>query len=167
MKFAILRPEEDAKVLAAPEEKVPLCYRILCGFLHREGLRREEAVSLRWRDLDLTVEQGVIDLRMHKTEDDVTREPWTLGRGVADALRWWRHEHRTETEPGDLVFVDNYDRPISLDHLAARIRDFLRAAGVDRPALFDRGKNRGRFGTHSFRRSFVTRSLANGRRRLG
>jgi len=173
MVFAILRPVEDTKLLAAPEEKVPLCFRILFGFMHREGVRREEAVALRWRDLDLSVEQGVIDLRKHKTQDDVTREPWTLSPGVGDALRWWKEEHRSETGPEDFVFVDEYDRPISIDHLAEKVRDYLTAAGIDRPALFERGKGRGRFGTHSFRRSFVTRSLANGhpeewvRRRTG
>jgi integrase len=163
MVFAILRPEEDAKLLSATDDKVPLCYRILFGFMHREGVRREEAVGLRWRDLDLSVDQGVIDLRKHKTQDEVTREPWPLGDGVANALRWWKEEHRTETAPEDFVFVDEYDRPISLDHLAEKVRDFMTAAEIDRPALFDRGKGRGRFGTHSFRRSFVTRSLASGR----
>jgi len=109
------------------------------------------------------VEQGAVDLSKHKTEDYVTREAWTLGPGVANSLRWWKDEHRTECGADDLVFVDEYDHPIGLDHLAEKIRGFLEAAGIDRPALFERGKNRGRFGTHSFRRSFVTRSLANGK----
>ncbi len=47
--------------------------------------------------------------------------------------------------------------------MADRIRDDLTNAGVARARLFDRGENTLAFGTHGFRHSFTTRSLANGK----
>jgi hypothetical protein len=82
LKYAICRPQEDTKLVGAwRNEQIPLCYCIFMGFLHREGMRREEAVALRWRNLDLTVEHGVVDLGKHKTDDEVTREPWNARGG--------------------------------------------------------------------------------------
>jgi hypothetical protein len=54
--MAWLYPAEDAALLGCPD--VPLPYRLLYGFLAREGLRLGEALSLRWCDLDL--DRGVV-----------------------------------------------------------------------------------------------------------
>ena len=65
-------------------------------------------------------------------------------------------------EPEDWVFVDEHGRPLQLRVLADKVRDHLAAAGIVRPDLTTVGPNKGRFGLHCFRRSFVTRSLAIG-----
>lgn len=46
---------------------VPLCWRVLYGFLDREGPRLSEAARLTFADLDL--ERGVIMLDENKTDD--------------------------------------------------------------------------------------------------
>lgn len=45
--YPFLYPLEDAALLAAPGAIVPLCYRLLWGFLSREGCREGEAVARR------------------------------------------------------------------------------------------------------------------------
>ena len=42
-RFPILYPNEDTALLACVD--IPLCYRMLWGYLHREGSRRNEAVE--------------------------------------------------------------------------------------------------------------------------
>jgi integrase len=54
---------------------VPLIRRLFFGVLAREGLRREELASLRWRDLDLN--KGHIALDRNKTDDP---RSWALDR---------------------------------------------------------------------------------------
>ena len=153
--WAILYPSEDRQLLA--DTTIPLCYRVLWGFLHREGMRRSEAAALSWRDLDL--ENGVVRLEQNKTDH---ARWWPLAEGVADALAaWW--EHRERPASSDFVFTEPDGRPLSLDGLAELAREHLRQAGLRRPELFEARANWGRFGTHSFRRSFVTRALANER----
>jgi integrase len=150
-----LYPDEDVTLLGAPE--VPLSYRVLFGFLDREGLRAGEAQQLRWSDLDL--DRGAIALDENKTDDP---RSWALDPGVCRALQAWRDD-RTDTEDDDHVFVDEYGRPIQGEALAEKLRDYLEAAGVDRAALFETGPNRRRIRAHDLRATFVTLSLANGK----
>jgi integrase len=154
-RFPILYPAEDRALLAC--SSVPLAYRVLWGFLHREGMRRGEAVTLAWQDLDL--ENGTVSLDENKTDHP---RFWKLGPGVSDALSAWL-ERRGEPGPAELVFTDEHGRELQIAHLAEMARAQLGAAGLTRPDLHSRGPNKGRFGTHSFRRSFVTRSLALGK----
>ncbi len=83
---AYLYPDEDRALLACVETEggggVPLVYRVLYGFLAREGMRSaSEALSLTWADLDL--ERGAIRLDTNKTDDP---RAWTLDAGVVAAL---------------------------------------------------------------------------------
>ena len=55
------------------------------------------------------------------------------------------------------------DGALDVEHLADLVRDALQAAGVERPALFKRTKNRLRFRAHDLRGTFVTLALANGK----
>jgi integrase len=69
---AYVYPDEDAALLGWSEDRaraerkhrerpgVPLMFRVLYGFLAREGLRLSEALGLRWKDVDL--ERGVVTL---------------------------------------------------------------------------------------------------------
>lgn len=52
---------------------------------------------------------------------------------------------------------------LRLDHMADRVRAHLAAAKLTRPDLTSEGPNKGPFGTHCIRRSFVTRSLTLGK----
>jgi integrase len=153
----VLYPNEDAKLMACTDDKVPLAYRLFYGFLHREGGRRSETARLQWREVDL--ENGVLQMDINKTDH---ARWWRLSEGVTEALKAW-YELRKRPEPEELVFTDLKGLPLNLDHMADRIRDDLKAAGIARKRLFDRGENTLAFGTHGFRHSFTTRSLANGK----
>jgi integrase len=116
-----------------------------------------------------SLDNGTVSLDQNRTE---YARWWTLGPGVADALKRW-HDLQGEPEPTDLVFVDEYGRPLSLDHMADLLRAQQLQAGLRRSDLTSRGTLKEPFGVHCFRRSFVTRSLALGqnedwvRRRTG
>jgi len=152
-KYAVLYRDEDRAILACPE--VPLVNRLLYGFLAREGMRKSEAIGLRWGDVD--AKHRTVRLDENKTDN---ARPWELAPGVAEALDAWRALSGDVTAT-DYVFAENRI-PIDADHLADDVREHLLAAKVDRHALHEEGKNWGRFGTHSFRRSFVTRAYAVG-----
>ena len=63
--LAYLYPDEDRRLLECPD--VPFCYRLLWGFLDREGMRAGEAIALTWADLDL--KRGRVRLDQNKTDD--------------------------------------------------------------------------------------------------
>jgi len=76
---AYLYPDEDAKLMDCAA--VPMLHRILYGFLAREGLRLGEALSKRWKDLDL--DRGVVALDENKIDDP---RAWAMSAGMATAL---------------------------------------------------------------------------------
>ena len=153
---SFLYPDEDAKLMRA---SVPLHWRMLYGFLAREGMRSTEATTLAWSDLDL--ERGVVELDKNKTDDP---RGWALNPGVAEALRRWRAlRGEIGTGPDDLVFADQDVNPVKDDHKADRFRAHLQAAGVDRPQLFEQSAARRHIWLHDLRGTFVTIALANGR----
>jgi integrase len=153
---AYLYPDEDAKLLACVE--VPLVYRLLYGFLAREGLRTGEALDLRLRDLDL--ERGVIYLDENKTDDP---RSWALNVSVAEALRRWKKHYRADASFHDLVFVLPKGGKLDGFDLASDFREHLRLAGVNRPQLFETTPTRRRIRAHDLRATFVTLALANGK----
>ena len=150
-----LYPDEDAALLASDD--VPLAFRVLYGFLDREGMRAGEAEHLRWGDVDL--ERGAIALDENKTDDP---RSWALDPGVRRALQAW-HDDRTDTAPEDHVFIDEFGRPIQVDKLAGRFRAHLAKAMVTRQALFEKGPNRRPIRAHDLRATFITVALANGK----
>jgi integrase len=92
--FSCLWPAEDANLLAC--QAVPLVRRLFFGVLDREGMRREEAADLRWRDVDL--ERGRVRLDQNKTDDP---RAWALDAGVAAALRVWRSHFQADAGRAD------------------------------------------------------------------
>ncbi len=157
---AYLYPDEDRALLACVETEdggggVPLVYRVLYGFLAREGMRSaSEALSLTWADLDL--ERGAIRLDTNKTDDP---RAWTLDPGVVAALTKW-HELRGKPAKTARVFSEIEDS----GHLARKFRELhLPAAGIKRPELFENTKARKHITAHNLRATFVTIALANGR----
>jgi integrase len=154
LKYPILLPEEDAALLQTTT--IPIHRRLLYGILHREGIRRGDAAGLRWRQLDLNL--GTLRIEDDKTDNS---RMFTLDPGVVAALRAWK-EMKGETASDDLVLAGDNGRVANLDHLAADLRDDLRAAGVTRSELFEAHGRWGRFVAHTLRHSYVTRSLARG-----
>ena len=138
-----LYPDEDAMLLGCTQ--VPLEWRLFYGFLHREGMRRSEALNTRWSDINLDL--GAIVLDVNKTDEP---RAWVLSPGVVAALRAWR-DHcaaRGVRVSGDAhVFV--YDegsqkgQRLTTSDTAGRFRGHLELAGIRRPELFtaDGGKD--------------------------
>ena len=142
-----LYPKEDAALLAQVD--VPLVNRMLYGFLAREGMRKEEALTLTWSDLDLTT--GTVTLDENKTDDP---RAWAAAAGVVAALKAWRGNAKDNA----LVF------PVAdPEHLPSTLREHLELAKVKRPQLFEHNAKRTQMNIHGLRATFVTHALANGK----
>jgi len=144
-----LYPSEDRQLLAC--NGVPMSERLLFGVLAREGLRCEEALSLRWLHLDLV--RGSVRVDINKTDDP---RAWALDASVVRTLRWWKAQH-PDAQPTDRVF------PHAPTRLAARLRGYLQIAGIHRAELFERNAARRPLRAHDLRATFVTVNLANGK----
>lgn len=157
--LSFLYPDEERALLGA--QAVPLAYRIAYGFLTREGMRRSEASTLTWAQLDL--ERGAVSLDENKTDDP---RAWALDPSVARALVAWRSMRRRRPKPSDPVFVDEEGRSV-IDRGDGkgcdRLREHLRVAGVDRAELFEQSEVRQRIRMHDLRATFITINLANGK----
>jgi integrase len=159
-----LFPQEEAKLLAF--EECPLVRRLFFGFLAREGMRRENAVTVEWSNLTLDLPQGEALIVLDMTKNG-RGGSWRLDPGTAEALRRWRR-----ICPSDrLVFPtealprhrrSRAGQPLVADHGAADLRAALKAAHVDRPKLYEHGGNRLRLRLHDLRATFVTLALAKG-----
>jgi integrase len=154
--LAYLYPDEDRRLMACTT--VPLPYRLLWGFLAREGMREGEALALTFADLDL--ERGAVRLDRNKTDDP---RVWALSAGVVAVLKGWRAKRGAR--PSDLVFVDEQGAPIIGFGLPTILRAHLESLGlkIERPELFMSTTERIRIRVHDLRGTFVTVSLANGR----
>ena len=145
-------PSEDAALMAT--ESVPLVWRVLWGFMAREGMRLGEASALLWSDIDMKN-------RTVKLDENKTDEPrvWALGADVHIALDAWRKLSRST----GLVFAGDGGVALKVEHAADLYREHLRAAGVDRAELFERSKTRRPVRAHDLRASFASVALATGR----
>lgn len=156
--LAYLYTDEDRRLLGCTA--IHLNWRVLWGFLTREGMREGEALGLTWRDLDL--DRGAVRLDRNKTNDPRT---WALRPDVARALRIFREHFRATDELNDRVFRDQYDRMITRTSKPASVlRGHLKLIGLDqeRPELFENNDVRFPIRVHDLRGTFVTLSLANG-----
>jgi integrase len=159
-----LYPVEDRQLLAC--KNIPLRDRLTYGFLAREGLRKGEAVRLRWADFDLGA--GSVRLDQNKTDDP---RAWALDAGVVRALTLWKARRRAldpdlsaEDFEKQLVFLDDAGHLSQLfDMRAEHFRAALQEAGITRPELFEDNEHRQQITAHDLRASFVTVNLANGR----
>lgn len=151
-------PSEDAALLAAPA--VPLHWRVLYGFLDREGMRVSEAIGLTLADVDL--DRGAVRLDQNKTDDART---WALSPGVPEALRAWLARRGPNLPRSALLFVDTDDKRLEghRGNMARQFRDHLLAAGVTREELFTRSATRQQIRIHDTRSTFITIALANDR----
>ncbi len=148
-----LYPDEDAKLLACVD--VPIERRIFYGFLSREGMRRDEAYRLTWRDVDL--ERGMVHLDENKTDEP---RSWALDPGTRAALTAWK---KSRGNPPASEHVFERDGALDSKKLSQTLRADLRAAGVDREHIFATGGNRLPLRVHDLRATFVTLNLAAGK----
>ncbi len=148
-------PEEHALMQCT---KVLLVYRLLYGFLAREGMRTGEAVALQWKHVDL--ERGAVRIEVdNKTNDYRMR---SLDRDVTAALRIWKL-CLEKSRPDDPIFPDENGAQLKVDHLADQMRAHLKVAGIDRQELFTGTERRLRLRAHDLRATFVTLALAAGK----
>jgi|HubBroStandDraft_1064217.scaffolds.fasta_scaffold02978_5 integrase len=146
--------------------KVPLVRRLLVGVCAREGLRKENAVTLEWPDLVLDQgDDAMVVLDMTKNGRGGS---WVLDPGTAEALRRWRKLCTSERYVFPTSALPRHrrtvtDRPLYVDHLAGELRDGLQDAGVKRAKLFERSNHRMRLRAHDLRATFVTLALADGK----
>jgi integrase len=153
-----LYPDEDLTLMRATQ-KVSLGYRLFWGFDNREGPRTSEVLAFTWEDFDLR--HGTVKLDENKTGDPRT---WALSPGVLRALRAWKERYRPDAKPTDKVFVEADGSPLDEnDHLAAKLREHLRAAGIDRPELFANTEHRRHVCALDARATLITISLTNGK----
>lgn len=154
--LADYRPDDDARLLACTA--VPLSYRLLWGFLAREGMRSSEAIQLRWGDVDL--DDGSVVLDENKSDDP---RSWALGPAVVLALGAFKPDG---AEPSDRVFVEANGGEHNRHALAKTLREHLKLAGLEeggRAKLFEHSKTRLQVRAHDLRAAFVTTALANGK----
>jgi integrase len=151
--FPYLYPDEDAQLLACAD--VPLRYRMLWGFLAREGCRTGEAAVMRL-GYELDLDRGVCKLDANKTDDP---RAWALDPAVTRALA--AYANLRGLKDGELLF--EADELFDNNKLAALVRGHLLEAGVERDELHVDGENRRRFRAHDLRGTFVTLSLADGK----
>lgn len=149
-----LYPDEEAGLIACTS--VPIEYRVLFGFLAREGMRVSEAVQLDWSDVDL--HRGIVRLDVNKTDDP---RSWALRTDVVMALRRWALFSGSRV--GFAFHPVDSLTPIRANPLAKLLRRYLVASGCDRNELFVPSENRIRLRAHDLRATFVTLALANGK----
>jgi integrase len=154
--FPYLYPAEDLQLLRSAPDDVGFCrdadehflFRLLFGTLNREGMRVDEALGMRWRNLDR--DNGVIAIGTRKNGRAGT---WPAAEGTLDAL--WALRDCTKDGPFEKLPQD--------EKYAARLRKMLLMAGVDRHALHNNEPGRRRLRAHDLRATFVTLALASGR----
>lgn len=159
-----LFPREESVLLGYT--KCPLVRRVFFGFCVREGMRRENAVTLEWSNLSLELPNGEALVVL-----DVTKNgrggSWRLDPGTAEALRRWKRMCPSDRLVFPTEALPRFRRrragqPMVVDHAAADLRAALKAGGVDRPKLYEHGGNRLRLRLHDLRATFVTLALAKG-----
>jgi integrase len=160
--FQCLYPDEDTTLMACTE--IDVVYRLFWGINMREGFRREEQVSLRWRQVDL--DRGLVKLGGSKTG---TRHPWALQPGTVMALATYKARFCPDAKPDDYVFKSPAGSLLSADKtesLAPLLREHLRLSGLasKRPelGLTKRVGNQAPIRHHDLRATFVTISKSLG-----
>ena len=158
---SFLYPPEDEQLLAC--QAIEFAYRLLWGFLAREGCRLDEALDATWAQVDLV--RGAFRIDKHKSRKKTGKSRhWVMEPGTTRALKWvfFELQRQGKAKPHMRVFagLENLNERTA----AALLRDeHLKLAGIDRPELFEDNAERMWFHVHSLRWTFVTLALANKR----
>ena len=157
--FWFMYPEEDALLLACT--KIPLCYRVLYGWLNRNGTRMTETLLATHDHLDL--ERGTFHLEAAWTKTKRSRF-WDLEPDVHAAMYAWR---KLDGDPGPLEYIFHSQRRrkgkrLSVSTVQARFLSDLRRAGVDRRELHTTTKGARKLRPHDTRATFCTMARRRG-----
>jgi type 1 fimbriae regulatory protein FimB len=119
-----LRPDEANRLIEAAGKRGRYPFRdtVLLRAVYRHGLRAQEAVDLRWDQLDLV--HGTLHIRRVKNGKDGTH---TLDR---DELRDFRRLN-LEQDRGLFVFEIERGGPLSVDSLQRIVKEAGQAAGFE------------------------------------
>lgn len=160
-----LYPKEEAALMSFTA--LPLIWRVFFGFCAREGVRKENAVTIEWSafNFDVGSDATIINLDVTKNGRGGT---WPIDPGTAEALRRWRTLCPSERLVFPAEGMPRYWRsragmPLAVGHAAEKLRDALLKAGQTRAQLYRRNENRIRLRAHDLRATFVTLSLALGK----
>jgi integrase len=154
-----LYADEDLRLMRCAQ--IPLRWRVLWGWLIRQGQRDSEVFRMKISDLDIP--HCAVLLDRNKTRRPRT---WAIDPGDAAGMKRYIELCRPNAEPSDYLFVDDDGRPLTnSDRPAEVLREHLRAIGLDkeRPYLFEETNERLAFRAHDLRGTFITLSLAAGR----
>lgn len=154
--FWFLYPEEDALLLGCTA--IPLAFRILYGWLTRNGGRIGETLKLDYLHLDL--DRGRCRLEAEWTKTGRARF-WDLEPDVHAAMRIW-YLLEGEPAPPRRVFHSPTRATMSASTLIKRFRKDLLLAGVDRRELHVTTKGSRRLRVHDLRASFCTMARRRG-----
>lgn len=154
-----LYPSEDAQLMKCTD--VPLWFRVLVGYLIREGGRVNEPLAQSIGYFDFADGRNTSSLPKHLTKTRRARM-WRLEAGTARALQRWVALRGAGSL--DYMFVNANGRKVNTKtvQLPDLLRTGLRKAGVARAELFAYGPEERAMCIHDLRRSFVTVKLALG-----
>lgn len=159
---SFLYPSDDLRLVSC--QAVEFAYRLLWGFLAREGCRLDEALDLFWSHVDLA--RGSVRIDKHKSRRKTGKSRvWVMEPGTVAALKWWYFDLQRQhlAPPAGRVFAGL--EGLNDKNAAQLLREVhCRAAGMeDRPELFEHNAERRQFCAHMLRDTFVTLALANKR----
>jgi integrase len=156
--FGYLYPQEEALLLGC--RKIPPLYRVLYGYLTRNGCRVGESLQLTWDHIDL--HSGDIHIDRAWTKTKVARK-WVLDTDVLAAFVAWRRLSG-EPSPESLVFPGRASgKRIRTGTIWARFLQDLAVAGVTRRVLLKGADGINPLRVHDLRASFVTLAMRSGR----
>lgn len=174
--FPFLYPDEYVRLVRCPE--VPIGYRVLWGFIIREGLRIGEAIRIRWEHLSrLPNGRWLLDVPDTKTGRALN---FVLNVGTGEVLDAFRrvlvdgdaHSRRLLTvaqrrkldageldrkvPAGELAGPFAWLKPSAVNHAAKLLRKHVEMSGTTRARLlYTQGRLR-RLREHDLRSTFVT-----------
>lgn len=148
--FWFLYPDEERLLIGCT--KIPLAYRVLYGWLSRNGGRITETSLLDYAHLDL--ERGRVNIEAAWTKTNRARF-WNLDPDVHSAMRAW-HLLDGERGPTARVFHAPMSQRIAGRTLIDRLHQDLTTAGIDRRELHTTTPGSRRLRSHDFRTGFCT-----------
>lgn len=146
----ILTPEEFQALL----KELPARERAMVLLDASTGLRRGELIALRWRDVNLEVNEASVTRAIYRnvlgdTKTEASRKPVPLHPFVAEELKQWRATRTMYRSEDDYLFPSirkNGSQPLTPDMILKRhIRGALERIGVTK-----------KIGWHSFRHGLAT-----------
>lgn len=153
-----LYPDEERRLMACA--LVPLEYRMLWGYLSREGARDGETIRVTIEMFDLARGTAHIPPSLTKTRHG---RVWMLDPGTTKALQIWLERFRPNAKPTDPMFINPSGVAFpGARKLPTKFREHLHTAGIDRRELFESNNHHRRIVPHDLRAGFVTTKLAVG-----